>query len=127
MKNLDSTYDKENIFAKILREEIPCSKVYENEFCLAFKDINPQADVHILVIPKGEYVSMDDFSSKASSEEINSFFRAVGEIARQLEVSNSGYRIISNHGPDSHQEVPHFHFHILGGNPLGPLLTKDGK
>ncbi|MAR79387.1 MAG: histidine triad nucleotide-binding protein [Rhodospirillaceae bacterium] len=127
MQDFNNTYDKENIFAKILRGEIPCSKVYENEFCLAFNDINPQADIHVLVIPKKEYISMDDFSSKASSEEINSFFRAVGEVARKLGVDNSGYRIIANHGADSHQEVPHFHVHILGGNSLGTLLVKGGK
>ena len=127
MQKFKNTYDKENIFAKILRGEIPCSKIYENEFCLAFNDINPQAEIHVLVIPKKNYISMDDFSSNASSEEINSFFRTVGEVARILGMDTTGYRIIANHGPDSHQEVPHFHIHILGGNSLGPLLVKGGK
>ena len=127
MQKFKNTYDKENIFAKILRGEIPCSKIHENEFCLAFNDINPQAEIHVLVIPKKNYISMDDFSSNASSEEINSFFRTVGEVARILGMDTTGYRIIANHGPDSHQEVPHFHIHILGGNSLGPLLVKRGK
>ena len=121
MSEYENKYDNTNIFAKILREEIPCVKVYEDRFCLAFNDINPQAVVHILVIPKGEYISMDDFSSKASSEEIYAFFKAVGEVARLAEVDSSGYRIISNHGPDSHQEVPHFHVHILAGEKIGRL------
>ena len=125
MEQTEDIYDKENIFAKILRNEIPCVKVYEDQFCLAFNDINPQAKTHILVIPKGEYISLNDFSSKGSSEEISAFFKAVGEIARKANVEKSGYRIISNHGPNSHQEVPHFHVHILGGNSLGPLLLKS--
>ncbi len=120
-------YDKNNIFAKILRGEIPSTKIYEDDFCLAFNDINPQSKIHILVIPKGEYISFDDFSKKASLEEFNAFFRAVGKISRDAKISSSGYRIISNHGPDSHQEVPHFHVHILGGRPLGPLLVQSGK
>ena len=122
-----NVYDKENIFAKILRGERPCTKVYEDEFSLAFNDINPQSQIHILVIPKGEYISFDDFSGKASSKEIISFFKSISEVAKQVGVDRSGYRIISNHGLDSHQEVPHFHVHILGGNPLGSLLVKGGK
>jgi histidine triad (HIT) family protein len=118
-------YDPNNIFARILKGEIPCKKVYENEHVLAFHDINPQAPLHVLVIPKGAYVSMDDFSAKASSEEIAAFVRAVGDIARQQGVAESGYRILANHGRDAHQEVPHLHVHIFGKRPLGRMLAKD--
>jgi histidine triad (HIT) family protein len=118
-------YDTNNIFARILRGEIPCKKVFENEHVLAFHDINPQAPMHVLVIPKGAYVSMDDFSAKASPEEITAFVRAIGEIARQEGVAESGYRILANHGRDGHQEVPHFHVHIFGKRPLGRMLPKD--
>jgi len=118
------SYDPTNIFARILRGEIPCSKVFENEHVLAFHDINPQAPLHILVIPKGAYVSMDDFSAKASPEEITAFVRAVGEIARTAGIAASGYRILANHGPDAHQEVPHFHVHIFGKAALGPMLAR---
>lgn len=117
-------YDTNNIFARILREEIPCKKVFEDEFALAFHDINPQAPTHVLVIPKGEYVSMADFTAKAPAELIVGFMRAVGETARILELENPGYRILANAGPDSHQEVPHLHIHIFGGQPLGPMLVK---
>ncbi len=106
-------YDRENIFAKILRGEIPCDKVYEDEYALSFKDINPQAPVHVLVIPKGEFVSMADFSANATPEVITGFFRAVGEVARQLGLEEGGYRLIANTGDNAHQEVPHLHFHIL--------------
>ncbi|WP_374763172.1 histidine triad nucleotide-binding protein [Yunchengibacter salinarum] len=116
-------YDRDNIFARILRGEIPCKRVYEDDHSLAFHDINPQAPVHVLVIPKGEYVSMADFTAKASAEEIAGFFRAVGEVARQLELEEPGYRILANAGRDSHQEVPHLHVHIFGGRALGPMLT----
>jgi histidine triad (HIT) family protein len=115
-------YDTNNIFARILRGEIPCQKVFENEHVLAFRDINPQAPLHILVIPKGPYVSMDDFSAKASDAEIAAFVRAVGEIARAEGVAESGYRILANHGSDAHQEVPHFHVHIFGKKQLGRML-----
>ncbi|HEY1505047.1 MAG TPA: histidine triad nucleotide-binding protein [Stellaceae bacterium] len=118
-------YDANNIFARILRGEIPCKKVFESEHVLAFHDINPQAPLHVLVIPKGAYVSMDDFSAKASPEEIAAFMRAIGEIARQQGIVESGYRILANHGRDAHQEVPHFHVHIFGKRPLGPMLAKD--
>ncbi len=118
-------YDPNNIFAKILRGEIPCKKAFENEHVLAFHDINPQAPLHILVIPKGAYVSMDDFSAKASPEEITAFVRAIGEIARAEGVADSGYRILSNHGKDGHQEVPHLHVHIFGKKPLGQMLPRD--
>ena len=117
-------YDPNNIFARILRGEIPCSKVYENEHVLAFKDINPQAPIHLLVIPKGAYVSWADFSANASDAEQAAFSRAVGEVARQAGLEETGYRIIGNAGEHSHQEVPHLHIHILGGRPLGPMLVR---
>ena len=116
-------YDRSNIFARILRGEIPCKKVYEDQYALAFHDINPQAPAHILVIPKGPFTSFADFSSQATIEEIAGFVRAAGLVARQAGVEDSGYRLLANHGPDSHQEVPHFHIHIVGGRPLGPLLA----
>ena len=118
------TYDPENVFAKILRSEIPCDRVYEDDWALAFKDINPQAPVHILVVPKGEYVSSDDFAANASDAEIVGFFRAIGEIARLSDIVNSGYRILANHGRDGHQEVPHFHIHIFGGRDLGGMIKR---
>ena len=118
------TYDPENVFAKILRSEIPCDRVYEDDWALAFKDINPQAPVHILVVPKGEYISSDDFAANASDAEIAGFFRAIGEIARLSEIVNSGYRILANHGRDGHQEVPHFHIHIFGGRDLGGMIKR---
>ena len=117
------TYDPENIFAKILRGEIPCDKVYEDKYCLAFPDINPQAPTHVLVIPKGEYVSMADFTAKAPPELITGLFRAVGAVARDLGLEEDGYRILANTGSDAHQEVPHLHVHIFAGRPLGPMLT----
>ncbi len=117
-------YDPENIFAKILRGEIPCSKVYEDEWSLAFHDISPQADVHILVIPKGEYVSWDDFSAKASAEEIAGFVRAVGHVAREQGLVVRGYRLLGNVGRNGGQEVPHLHVHLFGGGPLGPMLAR---
>lgn len=118
------TYDPENIFAKILRGDIPCNKVYEDAHALAFHDINPQAPVHVLVIPKGDYVSMADFTARAPAELIAGFFRAVGTVARDLELEAPGYRILANAGRDAHQEVPHLHIHIFGGRPLGPMLTR---
>jgi histidine triad (HIT) family protein len=117
-------YDDSNIFARILRGEVPCQRVYENDHALAFHDINPLAPVHVLVIPKGAYVSMVDFSAEASTEEIAGFFRAVGEAAAQLGAAEGGYRILANSGADANQEVPHFHVHIFGGAPLGPMLRK---
>ncbi|GAN79317.1 histidine triad nucleotide-binding protein [Acidocella aminolytica] len=116
-------YDDKNIFAKILRGEIPTKTVYEDEYALAFPDINPQAPVHILVIPKGRYVSAADFGATASPEEITGFYRAVSHVAKQLGVEDSGYRIICNIGPDSQQMVPHFHVHILGGHKMGHVLA----
>ena len=117
-------YDDGNIFAKILRGEVPCKRVYENDHAVAFHDINPLAPTHVLVIPKGRYVSMADFSGNASTEEIAEFFRAVGETAQRLGVVESGYRILANSGADANQEVPHFHVHIFGGAPLGPMLRR---
>jgi len=117
-------YDPNNVFARILRGEIPCQKVFEDRHVLAFRDVNPQAPVHVLVIPKGPYVSLDDFSAKASAEEIAAFVRALGEISRAEGVAESGYRILANHGRDAHQEVPHFHVHIFGGRRLGRMLPK---
>jgi diadenosine tetraphosphate (Ap4A) HIT family hydrolase len=116
------TYDPENIFAKILRGEIPCNKVYENEHALAFHDINPQAPTHVLVIPKGAYVSNDDFTAGARDAEIAGFFRAVGHVARELGVAENGYRLIANTGTEGGQEVPHFHVHICGGRVLGRMI-----
>lgn len=121
---VQAVYDPNNIFAKILRGEIPCKRVFENEHALAFHDIRPQAPVHILVIPKGTFVSLDDFSAKASAAEMEGFWRAVGQVAREAELVTGGYRLISNHGANAHQEVPHFHVHILGGRALGPMLAK---
>ena len=123
---IDATlpYDEGNIFARILRGEIPCRKVDEDEHALAFHDINPQAPVHILVIPKGAYVSWDDFSERASPEEIAGFVRAVGRIARDQGLVAPGYRLLANAGIDSGQEVPHLHVHIFGGRPLGPMLAR---
>lgn len=117
-------YDRNNIFARILRGELPCRKVYEDEHVLAFHDINPQTPVHILVIPKGEYVSLDDFSAKASAAELAAFLRAVGAIARGQGLADPGYRILANHGRDAHQEVAHFHVHIFGGRRLGRMISK---
>lgn len=122
--NADASYDDDNIFARILRGEIPSNKVYEDEHALAFHDINPLAPTHILVIPKGRYVSWDDFSARASDPEITGFVRAVGKVARDLGLAGSGYRLLANSGPDSHQEVPHLHVHIFAGKPLGPMLVR---
>ena len=117
-------YDSSNIFARILRGEIPCGKVYEDEHALAFRDINPQAPTHILVIPKGAYVSWDDFSARGSAEEIAGFVRAVGHVARDQGLVEPGYRLLGNVGPHGGQEVPHLHVHIFGGRGLGPMLAR---
>ena len=123
---IDATqaYDENNIFARILRGEIPCSKVYEDEHALAFHDINPLSPTHILVIPKSAYVSWDDFSEKASVSEIAGFVRAVGKVARDAGLVESGYRLLANTGLNSGQEVPHLHVHIFAGRPLGPMLAR---
>ena len=123
---IDATrpYDPDNIFARILRGEIPCSKVYEDEHALAFRDIAPQAEIHVLVIPKGAYVSWDDFSAKAPAEEIAGFVRAVGQVAREHGLVGPGYRLLANVGGHGGQEVPHLHVHLFGGEPLGPMLAR---
>ena len=123
---IDATqpYDDSNVFARILRGELPSRTVYENEYSLAFHDINPIAPVHILVIPKGPYVSWDDFSERASEAEIAGFVRAVGKVAREAGMVVQGYRLLSNIGKRSGQEVPHLHVHIFGGEPLGPMLAR---
>jgi diadenosine tetraphosphate (Ap4A) HIT family hydrolase len=123
---IDATrpYDETNIFARILRGEIPCRKVYEDDYAFAFHDIHPQAPVHILVIPKGRYVSWDDFSAKASDAEIAGFVRAVGLVAREQGLVAPGYRLLANAGIDSGQEVAHLHVHLFGGRPLGPMLSR---
>jgi len=115
-------YDPNNIFARILRGEIPCKKVFEDDHVLAFHDIRPQTPTHILVIPKGAYVSADDFGASASDAEIAALMRAVGRIARDAGVAATGYRILANHGTDANQEVPHFHIHIFGGRRLGAMV-----
>jgi diadenosine tetraphosphate (Ap4A) HIT family hydrolase len=121
---IDATqpYDDDNIFAKILRGEIPSNKVYEDEWAYAFEDIAPQAKVHTLVIPKGRYVSWDDFSAKASAEEIAGFIRAVGHVARAKGLVEPGFRLLANIGAHGGQEVPHLHVHILGGQFIGPMV-----
>ena len=116
-------YDENNIFAKILRGEIPCNKVHEDEWSLAFHDIRPQAPVHVLVIPKGAYVGWDDFTAKASSDEIAGFIRAVGDVTRQLELDGPGYRLMVNMGHHGHQEVPHLHIHIFGGRQFRLMIA----
>lgn len=116
-------YDDDNVFAKILRGAIPCSKLFENEWALAFHDINPQAPTHILVIPKGRWVSWDDFSARAEPDEIAGFIRAVGQVARENGLVEPGYRLLANVGGDGNQEVPHLHVHLFGGRPLGPMLV----
>ena len=118
-------YDKSNIFAKILRGEIPCKKVYENEHVLAFHDINPQKKIHILVIPKAEYIDLDDFVNKASDREIVEFNKAITHIVKMLKISNKeeGYRVLSNIGKNGGQEVPHLHYHIFGGEKIGKMVV----
>lgn len=123
---IDATrpYDDANIFARILRGEIPAKRVYEDAFALAFHDIAPQAPVHVLVIPKGAYVSWDDFSARAPDAEIAGFVRAVGHIAREHGLVEPGYRLLANVGGHGGQEVPHLHVHLFGGGPLGPMLSR---
>ena len=123
---IDATlpYDDTNIFARILRGELPCRKAYEDEHALAFHDIAPAAAVHILVIPKGSYVSWDDFSARGSADEIAGFVRAVGYVAREAGLVAPGYRLLANTGGHGGQEVPHLHVHIFGGGPLGPMLAR---
>ncbi|MCU0986697.1 MAG: HIT domain-containing protein [Acetobacteraceae bacterium] len=117
-------YDPSNVFARILRGEIPCRKVAENEHALAFHDIAPQAPVHVLVIPKGHYVSLSDFAATAAEAEIAAFWRLVGAVAKELGVEPTGYRVLSNMGVHGHQEVPHFHVHLFAGRPLGRMVPR---
>jgi diadenosine tetraphosphate (Ap4A) HIT family hydrolase len=117
------SYDDNNIFAKILRGAIPCKKIYEDDYALAFHDIAPKAPVHALVIPKGKYISIADFGAQAKPEEIAGFYRAVAKVAKDLGVADAGFRVIANTGLNGGQEVPHFHVHILGGRALGPMLS----
>ena len=120
------SYDDNNIFAKILRGEIPCKKIYEDEFVLAFNDINPQKKIHVLIIPKGEYVNLDDFSAKASEKEISGLIKGISIVAKKVgvsdEVKGGGYRSLVNTGKNGGQEVPHLHFHIFGGEKVGKMV-----
>ena len=119
------TYDKNNIFAKILRGEIPCKKVYENDYVLSFYDINPQKKVHVLVIPKGAYIDLDHFNKNASDKEIIEFNKAISNVSKLLNISNEerGYRVLSNIGTDGGQEVTHLHYHIFGGEKIGKMVS----
>ena len=121
------TYDKNNIFAKILRREIPCKKIYEDEYVLAFYDINPQKKIHALVVPKGEYVNLDDFSAKASEKEIAGLIKGISIVAKKVgvsdEVKGGGYRSLANVGENGGQEVLHLHFHIFGGEKVGKMVS----
>ena len=119
-----TTYDPNNVFARILRGEIPCKKVYESEHALAFHDINPLSPTHILVIPKGPYVDFDHFTAAASDAEIAGLIKAVGDVAREAGTVENGYRILSNCGRDAHQEVPHLHIHIFAGRDLGGMIAR---
>ena len=123
---IDATqpYDPANVFARILRDEIPSRRVYEDEWAVAFHDIAPTAAIHILVIPRGPYVSWDDFSARASAEEIAGFVRAVGHVAREQGLVAPGYRLLANTGAHGGQEVPHLHIHLFGGEPLGPMVAR---
>jgi histidine triad (HIT) family protein len=116
------SYDRNNVFARILRGELPCKKVYEDEFALAFHDIHPHAPVHVLVIPKGEYVSSADFGASAPAELVTGFWRAVAAVARQLGLDEQGYRLVANHGPNGGQLVFHFHVHLFGGRTMSPRM-----
>ena len=118
-------YDKNNIFAKILRGEVPCNKVYENEYVLSFHDINPQKKIHILVIPKGEYIDLDHFNATASEKEIIEFTKSITHITKMLKISSNenGYRVLTNIGKDGGQEVPHLHHHIFGGEAVGKMVV----
>ena len=124
MSNNKSAYDDNNIFARILRGEIPCKKIYEDTHSLAFEDIHPQAPVHTLVIPKGKYVSMKDFAENAPDAEIAALLRSVAKVAEIKGLKESGYRILANAGADAHQEVPHLHVHVLGGASAGPMVKR---
>jgi diadenosine tetraphosphate (Ap4A) HIT family hydrolase len=117
-------YDRDNVFARILRAEIPCQKVFENEHALAFRDIRPLTPQHVLVIPKGEYRTLHELAAQGTDAEIADWVRAVGAAAREAGVVESGYRVLANNGPDAHQEVPHLHMHVFGGRDLGGMIAK---
>lgn len=117
-------YDPQNIFAKLLRGEIPAKKIYEDEHVLAFHDIRPQAPIHVLVVPKGAYVSLDDFHATASTAEQAALMKALGHVARLAGIAETGYRVIANTGDHGHQEVPHLHFHVLGGRQMGRMVSR---
>jgi diadenosine tetraphosphate (Ap4A) HIT family hydrolase len=117
-------YDRDNVFARILRGELPCAKVYEDEHVLAFRDIEPQAPCHVVLIPKGEYAAADDFSARASDAELAAFMRAIAKIAEAEGVAEGGFRIVANSGAAAHQAVPHFHLHLLGGRNLGARILQ---
>ena len=120
------TYDKNNVFAKILRGEIPCKKIFENEFILSFYDINPQKKIHAIIIPKGEYTDLDNFSSRASEKEISELIKGISIVAKKLNISvenGDGYRTLANIGINGGQEVPHLHFHLFGGEKVGKMVT----
>lgn len=119
-------YDSGNVFARILRGEIPCKKVYESRHALAFHDINPLAPVHILVIPKGPYVTLDELTDRGTADELADYLKAIGEVAKLAGVTSSGYRFLANNGGDANQEVPHLHVHVFGGRPLGGMLKRAG-
>jgi histidine triad (HIT) family protein len=121
-----AAYDPGNVFARILRGELPCKKIYESQHALAFHDINPAAPVHILVIPKGAYVTLDELTTNGTAEEIADFLKAIGEVAKIAGVTQSGYRFLANNGEDANQEVQHLHVHVFGGRPLGPMLRRAG-
>lgn len=123
----NTMYDEQNVFARILRGEIPAQIVYDDEWCVAFHDISPAAPAHILVIPRGKYSNFAEFVKQAGEEAVTGFFDSVRHVAKELGVQESGYRIIINSGPDAHQTVPHFHVHILGGKEMGPLLASDAS
>lgn len=118
-------YDKTNIFAKIIKKEIPCKKVYEDDYTLIFHDINPSAPIHLLAVPKGEFKSFEDFVQKAPLEQFKSFFTSIQKITSTLKINKSGYRLITNHGKDALQTIEHFHVHIIAGKALGPLIVSD--
>ena len=124
------SYDKNNIFAKILRKEIPCKKIFENDHILSFHDINPQKKIHALVIPKGEYIDLDDFNNRASDQEIVALSKAITEVSKILGISTDtgkGYRALTNLSEDGGQEVPHLHFHLFGGEKVGKMVEWQKK
>lgn len=122
--DLSSPYDPTNVFARILRRELPVNFIYEDDFVVAFADLNPQAPIHLLIIPRGTYVSFADFAQLASADEITGMARAISKITQQLGLDKKGYRLVSNTGPHGGQEVPHYHVHLLGGSPLPPQISE---